>query len=137
MLRGGVVATVAVLVLAGCGTTVDGAPTWPGATLDKVLHGLREQIRRGFCSSCNPEVCYADHEDRAFELVFRHHGGRVGVMVLHGKEVRIQGARVPGGHVVRVRIGRDDFGLHAVETGQVPDRGPERRGGLLQRMAGQ
>ncbi len=38
MLRGGVVAvaTVAVLVLAGCGTTVDGTATWPGATLDKV-----------------------------------------------------------------------------------------------------
>ncbi len=41
-----------------------------GATLDKVLHGLREQIRRGFCSCCRPEVCYVDHEDRAFELAW-------------------------------------------------------------------
>ncbi len=41
-----------------------------GATLDKVLHGLRDQIRRGFCSSCNPEVCYANHEDRAFDLAW-------------------------------------------------------------------
>ena len=41
-----------------------------GATLDKVLHGLRDQIRRGFCSSCAPEACFADHEDRAFELAW-------------------------------------------------------------------
>lgn len=41
-----------------------------GATLDKVLHGLQEQIRRGFCSSCHPDACYADHEDRAFELAW-------------------------------------------------------------------
>jgi len=41
-----------------------------GATLDKVLHGLQEQIRRGFCSSCHPDACYADHEDRAFDLAW-------------------------------------------------------------------
>lgn len=41
-----------------------------GATLDKVLHSLRDQIRRGFCSSCAPEACFADHEDRAFELAW-------------------------------------------------------------------
>lgn len=41
-----------------------------GATLDRVLHGLQEQIRRGFCSSCKPEACYMAHEDRAFDLAW-------------------------------------------------------------------
>jgi serine O-acetyltransferase len=41
-----------------------------GATLDKVLHDLRDQIRRGFCSACAPEACYQDHEERAFDLAW-------------------------------------------------------------------
>lgn len=42
-----------------------------GATLDKVLHDLREQIKRGLCAVCEPKVCTDDSEDRAFDLAWR------------------------------------------------------------------
>jgi len=42
-----------------------------GATLDQVLHALREQIKRGFCAVCDQGVCCDDVEDRAFDLAWR------------------------------------------------------------------
>lgn len=41
-----------------------------GATLDKVLHGLREQIKRGLCAPCpEADMLLCDRcDDRAFEI---------------------------------------------------------------------